>query len=320
MENTEKAIHIGIDVSKPRLDVFYSNTGEFEQVKNDITGFEAFYKKLRKLENPIVILEATGGYEKRIALFLFDKNIDVTIANPRQVRDFIRSTGQLAKTDKIDARMIAEFGKIIHTRLFSKRDEDSELIHKKLLRRRQLVKIKKLEKNHLESAYDKETISDIKKEIKRLTKKISSIDEQLTKISEFSDEFLNDIGLLTSVPGVGILTALTLLTELPELGECNRKEIAMLAGVAPINHDSGSNRGKRSTWGGRKIVRTALYMPILSCIRYDNAIGKHYQHLVNNGKNGKVAIVACMRKLLTILTAIMRDKKPWNPSNMLRNV
>jgi transposase len=302
---------VGIDVSKSFLDVYISQTGEHLQVKNENSGYLTIVRKLKNFSEPAIVMEATGGYEKKAALYFYNKAFLVAVVNPKRVRDYARGIGQLAKTDKIDAKLIASYGEKVEIRFLENRDEIREHIRELMNRRRQLVDLKKTENNHLEHAECKETVLSIKRMVTTIENQIKKIEQQVDEYLKKSSELINDVKLLTTVPGVGKTTAILLLVELPELGTCNRKTIAMLAGLAPINRDSGNKKGKRSITEGREKIRTALYMPTISALSCNPAIRDFSLVLKSKGKPGKVVNTACMRKLLTILNAVMRDKKAW---------
>jgi len=302
---------VGIDVSKYFLDVYISKTGEHVQVKNEKSGYLAIIKKLKNISEPAMVMEATGGYEKKAAFYFYSKAFLVAVVNPKRVRDYAKCTGQLAKTDKIDAKIIASYAEKVEIRFLENRDEIREHIRDLMNRRRQLVELKKIEINHLEHAECKETILSIKRMINTIKNQIKKIEQQVDDFLKKSSDLTNDVELLMTVPGVSKITAILLLVELPELGSCNRKTIASLAGLAPINKDSGSKKGIRSITEGRKRIRTALYMPTISALRCNPVIRDFYLVLRGKGKPGKVIIIACMRKLLTILNEIMRSKTSW---------
>jgi len=306
------SVTIGIDVSKDHLDV--ASPDGSKQWSNDSEGHQRLIEHLRKWSLESIVLEATGGYERAVVAELAAADLPVVVVNPRQVRDFARATGRLAKTDAIDALVLAEFGRAVkppHRLLPSEKQRD---LKQQLSRRRQLVGMLTAEKNRRGQATDALVRKTIEAVMQTFQQQIGELDDRLQKTIEQTPAWREKENLLKSVPGVGPQTALTLLIELPELGLCSRQEIAALVGVAPINRDSGKMRGRRTTWGGRASVRSALYMATLVATRHNPVIRSHYQHLQQLGKKKKVALVACMRKLLCMLNAILRDKQPWKIS------
>jgi transposase len=235
----------------------------------------------------------------------------VVVVNPRQVRDFARATGRLAKTDAIDAGTLAQFGQAIHPEKRPLPSEKQLQLQQQLARRRQLVGMLTAENNRSQQATDKLVRKTIEAVRKTLRAQLDQMDDQLQRTIEQTPVWREKENLLRTVPGVGPQTALALLAELPELGTCSRQQIAALVGVAPLNRDSGAKRGQRTTWGGRPTVRAALYMATLVATRHNPVIRKHYQHLQDAGKRKKVALTACMRKLLCMLNAVLREQKPW---------
>ena len=308
------SITIGIDVSKDYLDV--ASPDGTKQWPNDLVGHQQLIEHLRRWSLETIVLEATGGYERAVVAELAAADLPVVVVNPRQVRDFARATGRLAKTDAIDALMMAEFGRAVkppHRPLPSEKQRD---LQQQLSRRRQLVGMLTAERNRLGQATDTLVCKTIEAVSQTIQRQIDDLDDQLQKTIEQTPAWREKENLLRSVPGVGPQTALALLIELPELGLCSRQEIAALVGVAPINRDSGKLRGRRTTWGGRATVRSALYMATLVAARHNPVIHSHYQRLKQLGKKKKVALVACMRKLLCMLNAILRDNQPWKNSTI----
>ena len=304
-----KNIFIGIDVAKDKLDVAFVD--RVESFANVPEGLERLLEQLADLQITAIIVEATGGYERTVVTELAAASLPVIVVNPRQVRDFARATGRLAKTDKIDARVLADFGKAVKPEMRPLPNKKQVELKQQLARRRQIVAMLTAETNRQKQATDKVVRSSIAEVCKTLRKQLKQIDENLQALIEETPAWRNKENLLRSVPGIGPQTALSLMAELPELGKCSRQQIAALVGVAPINRDSGKFRGYRSTWGGRATVRTAMYMATLVATKHNPVIRHHYQHLQQNGKCKKVALVACMRKLLCMLNAILREKKPW---------
>jgi len=302
-------IYVGVDVAKDKLDVALPEG--VCQWPNDPDGHRCLVKQLAALPVELIVLEATGGYERALVAELAAASLPVVVVNPRQVRDFARATGQLAKTDAIDAKVLAEFGRAVCPEQRPLPSEKQRELQQQLARRRQLVQMLSAEQHRLHQAADKLVRKSIQAVQQTLTKQLEQIDERLQQTIEQTPVWREKENLLRSVPGIGPQTALSLMAELPELGSCSRQQIAALVGVAPLNRDSGKRRGQRTTWGGRATVRTALYMATLVATRHNQTIRNHYQRLLKAGKRKKVALVACMRKMLCILNAILRDKKPW---------
>lgn len=306
-------VFVGIDVSKTHLDIAVRPSGELWQTDNTAEGIEKLEKKLSQLEPTLIILEATGGFEMGAVGALAAKGLPVAVINPRQARNFAKSIGRLAKTDKIDAQMLARFGDAVRPEPYSMPSEEAIQLQGILVRRRQLIEMLVAEKNRMYMAH-KVVKPRLKEHIAYLERELEELDQELRAQLQQSPIWREKDDLLRSVPGVGAVTATTLLAELPELGKLNRKEIAALVGVAPFNCDSGGIRGKRAIWGGRASVRHTLYMATLSASRYNPVISNHFHQLIQQGKPSKVALVACMRKLLTILNAMMRSMTSWQPN------
>ncbi len=302
---------IGIDVSKSTLDVFISGREETLQVKNAAVGFEELYDAIRQCNDPVIVYESTGVYGKKLARYLLEHNVMVAEVNAYQVHSFARSTGKLAKTDRIDAETIALYAEKLGVRLLCKVDKRHEAIRDLMKRKHQLIDYRKREKNRRESTLDHEIIDSIDRHVEYLNDEIKRIEKQIDELLDQVPEFREKTELLTTIPGVAKHTALTMLVELPELGTLNRKEIAMLAGLAPINHDSGTLKGKRHIHGGRPSVRNALYLPTISSFQWNRKIGSFRVDLIERGKPGKVATTACMRKMVTIMNAMVRDNLAW---------
>ena len=307
---------IGIDVSKAQLDVYIHPTAQrysFQQTDKDI---ETLAQTLERLEPSMIILEASGGYESVVAGILANLGLPVVVVNPRQVRDFAKATGTLAKTDLIDAQILARFGEAVKPEVRPLPDDDTQALDALVKRRRQITQMLTMEKNRLPHASGP-VAHNIQEHIAWLTRQIKDLDKDLREILRASPVWREKESLLRSVPGVGPILTATLLADLPELGRLNRKEIASLVGVAPMNRDSGTWRGKRVIWGGRSYVRTMLYMGTVAAIRCNPIIQAWYRRLRDAGKPPKVAITACMRKLLTILNAMFKHKTHWNQNYFL---
>jgi transposase len=308
--NQEK-VYVGIDVSKDRLDMALHSQEKHYTFTNDETGITEIISYLQQIKPIIVVMEATGGYESLAATALGIADIPVALANPRQVRNFAKATGKLAKTDAIDASVIAHFAAAVNPLAQLLPDELSKKLKDIISRRRQLVEMITAEKNRSYKAGE-EVKTNIKAHIDWLQKELDDLNHRLQQMVAASPLWRETDDLLRSVPGVGRVLSLTLLAELPELGKLNRRQIAALVGVAPFNRDSGNMRGKRTIWGGRANVRSILYMSTLVAIRYNVRIRSFYERLCLSGKCKKSALTACMRKLLTILNAILKTRHPWN--------
>ena len=315
MEHKTYKIYIGIDVSKAKLDIKYDNDSSVISIDNNKKSFKRLNSYIGKdKQQVLVLLEATGGYEKAIVKWLLSKAIPVAIINAKRVRDFAKSSGQFAKNDSIDAAMIRQYGQVFiqNIHLEKEKGELEEQIEDLNRRRNQLVSLRSTEKRHLSSIQNKDGRHSINRIIKYLDKELTKIEEKLTVALEQDDELLAKAKLLMSTKGVGLITTYTLIGELPELGKVSHKKIAALVGVAPYCRDSGTLKGKRTIWGGRIQVRTALYMATLSAKKFNPAIKEFYEHLLARGKTRKVAMVACMRKLLITMNAMVKNNELWH--------
>jgi transposase len=299
---------VGIDVAKAALDVFIGCAGTAFTVTNDEVGITALVRKLVPAD--FVILEATGGLETPVVSALAAAGIAVAIVNPRQVRDFARATGRLAKTDRLDAEVLAHFGEAVRPAARPLADEQAQALEALVTRRRQLVEMLTAEKNRRARA-SKVLHRSIDEHIRWLEKRLLVFDDELGELIRNTPLWRERDELLRSVPGVGKVLSSTLLAQLPELGMLNRKQIAALAGLAPFNRDSGSMRGSRCIWGGRAQVRRVLYMATVAGVRSNPTIRTFYLRLRTNGKHAKPALIACMRKFLVILNAMLHDKTHW---------
>jgi len=304
-------IVIGIDVSKASFDVAVHPTGECWSSSSDKADIAALSQRLQELAPGLIVLESTGGLELPLVSELAALSLPVVVVNPRQVRDFAKAVGKLAKTDSIDAHMLAKFGQAVKPEIRPLKDEQAQELTALLVRRRQVVDMLTAEKNRLQCVSSKRVRSDIVAHIKWLEKRLNDVDGGLRKFIEASPVWRVKDKILQSTPGVGPVLSLTLIANLPELGSLNRKQIAALVGVAPLNRDSGFFRGSRSVWGGRAHVRSVLYMSTLAAVRCNPALKSFHQRLIAAGKKPKVALTACMRKLLTILNAMIRDQNIW---------
>ena len=304
--------NIGIDVSKDWLDIVVIPGGETWRTENTEDKIDVLVEKLETLKPERIVIEATGGYERLVTTKLYLAGLPVCRVNPRRVRYFARSLGQLAKNDKLDAKVLARFGEVVKPALTQLPSEQEQLLSALLTRREQLLAILVAEKNRLGIAPTEvrpslnEHVTWLKKQLKELDKKVEAFINDTPDLKE-KDDFLQE------VQGVGKKTAAKLIADVPELGSCDRKQIAALIGTAPYDHDSGYKKGQRAISGGRPDVRCVLYMATLAATRFNPVIKVFYQRLLKAGKKKKVAIIACMRKLLTILNAIIRDRKHWNP-------
>ena len=303
--------YVGIDISKSRLDVHVRPGGTAFSVARDPTGLADLVERLLSLTPTLVVLEATGGFEITVAAALAGAALPVAIVNPRQLRDFARACGQLAKTDALDAKAIALFAERIQPEARLVPDEQARALADVVARRRQLVEMTTAEGHRGREARDSGLATRINAHIAWLRQELSDTEHELDGAVKASPAWRADEQLLTSVPGVGSTTARTLLAELPELGTLDRRKIAALVGVAPLNRDSGIMRGRRTVQGGRGSVRAALYMAALVATRRNAAVRALHLRLRGAGRPAKVALTACMRKLLTILNAILRSREPW---------
>lgn len=303
---------VGIDVSKSTLDVCIEPLGQTLHVAYDEAGARQVVSRLKELGPALIVMEATGGLEVRIATELSLKGLSVAVINPRQARDFAKATGQLAKTDQVDAAVLAAFAKAIRPQVRPLKDADTRALDDMVSRRRQLVDMRVQETLRLGTAASKPLEKSLSRHIVWLDKRIAEIDADLTKRLRGSDAWRTKDDLLRGIPGVGAVTTLTMLAKCPELGTLNRRQIAALTGVAPLANDSGKHRGKRFIWGGRADARAVLYMATVSAIRCNDTIRAFAERLKNAGKPPKVVIVACMRKLLTIMNSMLKNNAPWN--------
>ena len=313
---SQEPTYVGIDVSKDRIDVAVRPTGKSWSVSYDGASVDDLVAQLKSLEPSGVITESTGGLELPLVAALAAVSLPVAVVNLRQVRDFAKSTGQLAKTDRLDAQVLAHFGEAVRPPMRPLRDGDTQALGAVLARRKQVMEILVAEKNRLSRAVP-EVRPRIEAHVGWLKQELDDLDTDLRQKIERSPMWREKDDLLRSVPGVGPQVSLTLLAYLPELGTLNRKQIAALVGVVPFNRDSGPHRdssphrGKRSVWGGRATVRSTLYMGAMVASRWNPAIRDFYQRLLAGGKPKKVAFTACMRKLLVILNSMIKRRSPW---------
>ncbi len=311
--NSGAELHVGIDVSKASLDVSVHPSGEAWSSPNSHKGIALLKGRLRQLKPKLVVLEASGGYERAAVVTMSAAGLPVVVVNPRQVRDFARATGTLAKTDRIDARVLSRFASSIRPELRRMSDASEQELSALQARRRQLVEMLTAEKNRLRTASPR-VAKEIRKHIGWLQRRLEVMEKELGDQVRCNPVWRAKEDILRSVPGVGPTVAGTLLSDLPELGTLNRRQIAALVGVAPLNWDSGSFRGRRSIWGGRAHVRAVLFMSALVAARCNPLIKAFYERLRAAGKPKKVALIACMRKLLTVLNSMLRHEQSWKPA------
>lgn len=300
---------IGVDISKNKADVFFLKEKEHKQV--EAKGYPDFTATLVEYNPDLVVMEATGGYERLLAAHIAAAGIPLAIVNPRQVRDFAKATNQLAKTDAIDARIIALFAQAIAPRTTTLPDGEMQGLRNLLERRRQLVAMRIAEANREKQTYDPVVKHSIKAMLQFIDRQLTEVKDDLDARIKNSPVWQESVNLLTSIPGIGEVTAMQVLVEMPELGRLSRQQVGALAGLAPINHDSGKFRGQRHIRGGRAKLRTALYMATMSATRFNPVIRAFFLRLKQAGKKGLVAITACMRKLLVIMNSIMKNKNAF---------
>jgi transposase len=305
-------VNVGIDVSKEQLDVAVRPSGERFTVSNDEEGHTQLRKRLAKLKPERIVLEPTGGYETHVVQVLVSAKLPVVVVNARQIRQFAQATGRLAKTDRIDADVLAHFAEAVKPEIRAIPDETHRELEALVSRRRQLVEMRAAEAKRKQCA-PAVVHPSIDAVIDVLARQIDDIDDDLQRLIRSVPAWSDAQERNTSTPGVGRVLSTTMTALVPELGKLNRKQIASLIGVAPLNNDSGKSEGKRTTWGGRAAVRAVLYMASLSAIRFNPVIRAFRDRLVAKGKAPKVIVVACMRKLLTILNAMARSNKGWSP-------
>lgn len=311
MEQQIEGIFFGIDVSKTALDLAQWGQKEVKRFENDAAGITTMVARLSaETAVTLIVVEASGGFEQTMVTELAAASLPIVVVNPTRVRNFARAKGQLAKTDQIDARMIAAFAQAIRPEVRPLGSSEQQLIKALVTRRRQLIDMQTAEKNRCTSI-NPELLPRLEKHLDWLKTELAEIEEELNDWIDHNAQWREKRNSLESVPGVGKVTSFTLLAELPELGALSRQKIAALVGLAPFNRDSGRFRGRRHIFGGRSDIRSVLYMAALSGIRYNPALKAFYDRLIANGKLPKVALTACMRKLLTILNAIIRDEAIW---------
>jgi len=310
MTTKSTEIYVGIDVSKAKLDVAIWDSEVSWNFRNEAEGWQELVKRLKTCKPTLIVMEASGGLEQSIVAELYLEKLPVAVVNPTRVRDFAGSTGQWAKTDKLDARIIAHFAQAVHPKVRPLRTAEEERLNALVTRRRQVIQILVAEKNRKATTHSS-LQERVQQHIDWLEDELLDLDREIEHFIQESPEWQEKAALLRSVPGVGPVTASTMLAELPELGTRNRQQIAALVGVAPVNKDSGKKRGKRRVFGGRAPVRRALYMATLVATRANPVIRRFYERLLAKGKEKKLALTACMRKLLIILNSIIRNRQPW---------
>ena len=314
MTNITYQFNIGIDIAKQKFDVSFSDQ-KVASFENNLAGFKLLLKEIKDKSQTRVVMEATGGYEKPLAHFLQAQGVAVSIVNAKRVRDYAKALGRLAKNDVIDAQVIRLFADAVNPNLLPTASETQQALDAQVHRREQLVKQRAMEKQHLETVGNKDAVRSIKRTIAFLDKEIERIEKALKALIKADSTLTEKVDRLSGVKGIGDITALTLIADLPELGQLTNKEISALVGVAPFCRDSGTLKGKRTTWGGRAQVRSILYMAALSAVQYNPPYKAFYNRLLKNGKTKKVALVACMRKLLTVANSMLRNNTEWNPNH-----
>ena len=303
-------ITVGIDVSKATLDVTRLPGGEHQKLSNTRAGIVKLVEILKKIAPDMVVLEATGGYQRAVVEALQTAEIPVNVANPRQVRDFARSLNKLCKTDKVDASVLAQYAQSRELALTMPRSKNQITMSELLLRRNQLIEMIVAENNHLEQA-PPVLASGIKELVTLMKRQMSDCDKEIRNIINSDDDFRRLDKIIQSVPGLGPVVSARLIAELPELGTLNRKQIAALVGVAPFNRDSGGYRGQRHIWAGRAKIRCALYAAMRAALRCNPRVRGWFDNFINHGKAYKVAVIACIRKLLVILNSMVRSDSVW---------
>jgi transposase len=304
-------LYVGIDVAQDQLDIA-TTADQTWSVKHHPRAMAALARRLQKLSPARIIVESSGKLEQELVVVLAEAKLPVVVVNPRQVRDFAKATGVLAKTDRIDARILARFGEAVKPEVRELPDAQARDLMAHVARRRQLHQMLRAERHRL-LRVARPLKKSLERHIAYLEKQLAKLDEDLHDAIRQTPIWQESFDLLQSVPGIGPTTAATMIAELPELGRLSRHEIAALVGVAPFNRDSGKWKGKRSTWGGRSSVRSALYMATLVATQYNAYIRAYYQRLLTRGKAKKTALVACMRKLIVILNSMLKNHQPWNP-------
>lgn len=305
--------YVGIDVAKDHVDLYDTSTRKHRRFENIAIGVRQCTAYVLTLQPELVVLESTGGYETNLAVALHEAGVPTAVVNPRRTREFGRAAGRLAKTDRIDAMLLADYAAAMKPPVRTIPDRRCRLLKELVSRRRQIIAMRTAELNRRDHASDRAVARSVKAVITFLNKQLDAIERQLRSLINSIPDLKLKMDIMTSVPGIGEITATMLITEMPEIGQLNRRQIAALAGVAPINRDSGSLRGKRTTGGGRHWVQCALCMPTVVACHHNPVIRTFYQHLLLRGKSKMTAVVAAMRKLLTILNTMIAKGEHWNP-------
>lgn len=307
-------IWVGIDVAKATLDLHINPSGVTCQLANDAAGYRAILQKLPAAGECLVVLEATGGYERALVAELFEVGHLVAVMNPKRIRDFAKALGTFAKTDRLDARVLALFAEKMQPPAAEKPHPNQIALQELVGRRRQLIELRTIESNRLQTTLSPLSQRSIKAVLKLLDKQIKQIEAEIAQLVEADDHWRHQAKLIQSIPGLGVVTAATLVADLPEIGRLNQKQIALLAGLAPLNCDSGQSQGKRSIHGGRQSIRNVLYMATVTAKRFNPVIKAFAARLEKAGKPFKVIMTACMRKLLTIANSLVKSNTLWtNP-------
>lgn len=310
MKTKQRKEYVGIDISQEELEVARWGESQTRQYANSVKGIKGLMKDVRAEQVELIVMEATGGYEYGVVTRMLRAGYPVALVNPTRVRRFAQASGQLAKTDRLDAQVLAHFAQAMKPEVWVLKSEVEEQLSVLMTRRRQLVGMITAEKNRLGTA-KVQAEDSLKRHLEWMTGELAELEEEIKTLLLSNPGYQQKVKQFLSVPGVGEVTALTLVAQMPELGLVNRQQIAALAGVAPLNRDSGRYRGKRRTFGGRSAVRATLYMATLSATKHNPVIKAFYERLLANGKEKKVALTACMRKLLVILNAMARNQQAW---------
>jgi transposase len=313
MEN--KSQWVGIDVSKATLDIYLRPLGKALKLTNNDEGITELVKQLKAVEVNLIVLEATGGLETEVIIQLQTALLPVAMINPRQGRDFAKATGRLAKTDAIDAQVLAHFGEAMKPPVLAIESESARQLGELVSRRRQLVEMRTAEKNRSNRARGK-ALANIQAHLEYLERTIEEVYQEIEQLNRNNHSSIDKINLIKTVPGIGQVISTTLVSDLPELGQLTAKQISRLVGVAPINHDSGQHQGKRRISGGRAHIRAVLYMGAVVAMRHNPIIKDFYERLVERGKSKKLALTACVRKMLVILNAMVRANQPWKSPDL----
>jgi transposase len=313
VDSTQQTIYAGVDVAKEEVVVCVLPGGHRITVDRDDQGLTKLIEFCKQHGVHYVIVEASGGYEAAVEAACFEGKLEACRVNPRQVRDFARGIGRLAKNDRLDAEVLAHFGQCVQPRPLEKTPEKQQQLHDLVMRRRQLVAMKTAETNRREKATTKLAIKSLNASLAFLKKQIAKLDAEIARLIDADDSWRNTDGILKSMPGVGPATSATLIAELPELGKLNRQQVASLVGLAPFDHDSGKMKGQRSIWGGRKSVRSALYMAAVSAKRFNPPLKAFAERLKRAGKKSKVILTAVMRKLIVICNTLIKNNTQWQP-------